>query len=287
MGHPSFIAGSLPGNLRRNGESERELLIEVSSALQSGERQKIEIGERKEIEIGDARRCLASSEIGATLLSPRLERNWRDAAVASPRAKLARRCCRLASSEIGATLLSPRLERNWRDANGHQDTLVAQAEVGRLQVQLERESVRAPITGTELYLDINAGEHVMSGSLHRMVTLGLLTPLNVRVQMDEMDAWRFRPESKAIAMPRGGAKGEFPLRFLRLVLLITPKRLLNGDSAESVDVCVMEVEYELDNPGTMSEVERFAVRWRWMSRVVFDSTLSARVVHVANRRGEE
>ena len=132
------------------------------------------------------------------------------------------------------------------------EVLVAQAEVGRLQVQLERESVRAPITGTVLYLDINAGEHVMPGSLQRMVALGLLTPLNVRVQMDEMDAWRFRPESKAIAMPRGGAKGEFPLRFLRLVPLITPKRLLNGDSAERVDVRVMEVEYELDNPGTMS-----------------------------------
>ena len=132
------------------------------------------------------------------------------------------------------------------------EVLVAQAEVARLQVQLERESVRAPITGTVLYLDIDAGEHVMPGSLQQMVALGLLTPLNVRVQMDEMDAWRFRPESKAIAMPRGGAKGEFPLRFLRLIPLITPKRLLNGDSAERVDVRVMEVEYELDNPGTMS-----------------------------------
>ena len=63
-----------------------------------------------------------------------------------------------------------------------------------------------------------------------MVALGKLDPLHVRVQIDEMDAWRFRPEAKAIAMPRGGAKGEFPLRYLRMIPLIIPKRLLSGDS---------------------------------------------------------
>ncbi|NDG64001.1 MAG: efflux RND transporter periplasmic adaptor subunit [Planctomycetes bacterium] len=124
--------------------------------------------------------------------------------------------------------------------------------MARLQVQFERESVRAPITGTVLYLDIDPGEHVVPGSVQQMVALGKLDPLHIRVQIDEMDAWRFRPEAKAIAMPRGGAKGEFPLRYLRMIPLITPKHLLSGDSTERVDVRVMEVEYELDNPSTMS-----------------------------------
>ena len=132
------------------------------------------------------------------------------------------------------------------------EVLVAQAEVARLQVQLERESVRAPIEGTVLYVDIDLGEHVVPGSVQQMVALGKLDPLHIRVQIDEMDAWRFRPEAKAIAMPRGGAKGEFPLRYLRMIPLIIPKHLLSGDSTERVDVRVMEVEYELDNPSTMS-----------------------------------
>lgn len=132
------------------------------------------------------------------------------------------------------------------------EVLVAQAEVARLEVQIERESVRAPIGGTVLYVDIDLGEHVIPGSVQQMVALGKLDPLHVRVQIDEMDAWRFRPEAKAIAMPRGGAKGEFPLRYLRMIPLIIPKRLLSGDSTERVDVRVMEVEYELDNPATMS-----------------------------------
>ena len=132
------------------------------------------------------------------------------------------------------------------------EVLVAQAEVARLQVQLERESVRAPIEGAVLYVDIDLGEHVVPGSVQQMVALGKLDPLHIRVQIDEMDAWRFRPEAKAIAMPRGGAKGEFPLRYLRMIPLIIPKHLLSGDSTERVDVRVMEVEYELDNPSTMS-----------------------------------
>ncbi len=129
---------------------------------------------------------------------------------------------------------------------------VARAELGRLQTQLERESVRAPIAGTILYLDVDMGEHVIPGSVQQMVALGVLDPLHVRVQIDEMDAWRFQPQAKAVAMPRGGARGEFPLRYLRMVPLIIPKRLLSGDSTERVDVRVMEIEYELDNPSSMA-----------------------------------
>jgi len=129
---------------------------------------------------------------------------------------------------------------------------VAQAEVARLETQLQRESVRASIAGTVLYVDIDPGEHVVPGSVQQMVALGDLDPLHVRVQIDEMDAWRFRPQAKAVAMSRGGAAGEYQLRYLRMIPLIIPKHVLSGDSTERVDVRVMEVEYELNNPSSIA-----------------------------------
>ncbi len=127
---------------------------------------------------------------------------------------------------------------------------VAQAEVLRAETQLDREAVKSTIAGTVLYIDIDPGEHVIPGSVQQVVALGDLDPLHVRVQIDEMDAWRFRPGSNAVASVRGGSHSEFALRFLRETPLIIPKRLLSGDSAERVDVRVMEVEYELVNPHT-------------------------------------
>lgn len=129
---------------------------------------------------------------------------------------------------------------------------VAAAEVARLETQLERETLRAPFDSTVLYVDIDPGEHVVPGSVQQMVAVGVLDPLHVRVQIDEIDAWRFKPDSKAVAIPRGGAPGEFTLKFLRVIPLIVPKKLLSGDSAERVDVRILEIEYELANPGTMA-----------------------------------
>ena len=129
---------------------------------------------------------------------------------------------------------------------------VAAAEVGRLGVQLERETVRAPFDGSVLYVDIDQGEHVVPGSVQQMIAVGVLDPLHVRVQIDEIDAWRFTAESKAVALPRGGAPGEFPLTFIRVIPLVIPKRQLSGDSQERVDVRIMEIEYEVANPHSMA-----------------------------------
>ena len=132
------------------------------------------------------------------------------------------------------------------------EVAVARADVLRIETQLEREAVKATISGTVLYIDIDPGELVVPGSVQQVVALGALNQLHVRVQIDEMDAWRFRSDAKAVASPRGGARGQFPLKLLRVVPLIVPKKLLSGDSTERVDVRVMEVEYELENPHTMA-----------------------------------
>ena len=236
---------------------------------------------RAELGAANARLRVASAKLAAVKALPR-ETTLREseAVVASAAAQLVDAKGRLARlEELGINTAAsrneqPRLEYEVAAAQAGFDTAsarrdqvkqgawpedlavaaaevaVAQAEAARAETQLERESVKSTIAGTVLYIDIDPGEHVVPGSVQQVVAIGALDPLHVRVQIDEMDAWRFRPESKAVASARGGSRGVFALRFLRGTPLIIPKRLLSGDSAERVDVRVMEVEYELDNPHT-------------------------------------
>ncbi len=237
---------------------------------------------RAELEASKARLVVAEAKLAAQRALPHVTTlRQSDSAVASARAHVVDARGRLERlDELGANTSTsrnerPRLEYELAAAEAELERAVAQrdevkqgawpedldvaaaevavakADVTRSQTQLEREAVRSPIAGTVLYVDLDPGEHVVPGAEQQAVALGALDPLHVRVQIDEMDAWRFRPESKAVAAARGGSRAVFELRFVRQTPLMIPKRLLSGDSAERVDVRVMEVEYELDNPHTM------------------------------------
>lgn len=198
-----------------------------------------------EAQVADsAGRLSRLTELGPAAATSANERPRLEFELASAQAALAKAMAHLAEVKQGA----------WPEdlAVAAAQVDVATAELERLQTQLERESVRAPMDATVLYVDIDAGEHVVPGSMQQMVALGVLDPLHVRVQIDEMDAWRFSPDAHAVAMPRGGAAGSFELKYVRMAPLVIPKHLLSGDSTERIDVRVMEVEYEMPNPGSMS-----------------------------------
>lgn len=138
----------------------------------------------------------------------------------------------------------------WPEDMGVQEAQVeaARSSVQALEVTLERETVRAPIAGTVLAIEVDEGEFVSPGSISEFVALGEVGSLNVRVQIDELDAWRFTPESKAVAAPRGGAPTRFPLTYLRTVPYVVPKKSITGESAERIDVRVLQVLYRVDVP---------------------------------------
>jgi HlyD family secretion protein len=124
----------------------------------------------------------------------------------------------------------------------------ARGAVQALVVMLERETVLAPISGTVLALEIDEGEFVSPGSKSEFVALGDVGELRVRVQIDELDAWRFTPECRAVAAPRGGSPARYPLTYLRTVPYVVPKKSLTGESAERIDVRVLQVLYRVDVP---------------------------------------
>jgi len=125
----------------------------------------------------------------------------------------------------------------------------ARAEVAQIGTELDRCIARAPIDGTVLRIDARPGQYAAAGPGARtQMTIGDLDPLHIRVDIDELDAWRFSEGSPAVASLRGGKQASFPLRFVRRVPLVVPKRTLSGENAERIDTRVLQAIYAFQDP---------------------------------------
>src|SRR5499433_493517 len=85
-------------------------------------------------------------------------------------------------------------------------TQVAQAEaaVHQDEVNIERLTTRAPIEGTILQNKVRLGQYAQCGPLNEpLMILGSVTPLHVRVDVDEHDALRVGEGVPAAGSPRG------------------------------------------------------------------------------------
>jgi multidrug resistance efflux pump len=124
---------------------------------------------------------------------------------------------------------------------------MAKAEAERLDIEIERLVVRAPIDATILKVNVRPGEFAPGEVLSNpLLVLGDTSRLHVRVDIDESDVWRFRPEAKAVCVLRGNARLRADLRFERIEPYVIPKRSLTGDSSERVDTRVLQALYSLD-----------------------------------------
>jgi RND family efflux transporter MFP subunit len=123
----------------------------------------------------------------------------------------------------------------------------AAAELKATQTSLERLTVRAPIDCEVLQVNVRPGEYAQAGVLSTpLMRLGNLDRLHIRVDIDENDTWRFKPETCAIAFLRGNRDLTAELVFVRVEPYVTPKTSLTGSSTERVDTRVLQVIYSFD-----------------------------------------
>jgi len=123
----------------------------------------------------------------------------------------------------------------------------AQAQVRSIETEIERSTVRAPLDAQVLQVKIHVGEYAPAAvTATPLVLLGGLRPLNVRVDVDEHEAWRVKPGAAATAHLRGDARLKTPLHFVRFEPFVVPKKSLTGDSTERVDTRVLQVIYRID-----------------------------------------
>jgi len=123
----------------------------------------------------------------------------------------------------------------------------AQRQVERIQADLDRTIVTAPITGEILQCKVRVGEYAQASQLAQpLILMGATNQLNVRADVDEQDAWRVRKGAAAVASVRGDSSHRYGLHFVRFEPYIIPKKNLTGDSTERVDTRVLQVIFALD-----------------------------------------
>jgi len=123
----------------------------------------------------------------------------------------------------------------------------AQARAGSARTELSRLTVRAPIAGEILAVNIRPGEFVttMGGSSEPFIRMGETRPLHIRVDIDEDEAARVALGEPAIVSPRGAAESQVEAKFVRAEPLVVPKRSLTNSAQERVDVRVLQLIYAL------------------------------------------
>ncbi len=148
------------------------------------------------------------------------------------------------------------LKRTWyalemakRGAQRVQATLKqAMAQRDEVMILLDRLTVRAPRRGTILQVNFRAGEYATLGSTEPLMLLGETEQLQVRADIDEVNAPLVVPQAGGTASIRSLADHTIPLTFVRIEPYVIPKKSLTGENAERVDTRVLQVIYRFERP---------------------------------------
>ena len=128
---------------------------------------------------------------------------------------------------------------------------VAKTQADQIEADIERKTIRAPVDGRVLQINIRLGEFAQSGVVSPPLMLfGDDSRLYIRVDIDETDAWRVQPTAPAMAYVPGNPELTTPLRFERIEQYVVPKMSLTGASTERTDTRVLQVIYSFDH-GTL------------------------------------
>jgi multidrug resistance efflux pump len=165
---------------------------------------------------------------------------------------------------VGKRLLHEEAVQHWRQAQREHALLLAgawqpdrdvaraavlqaEAEVAQISTEIDRATVRAPIDGQVLQVNVRVGERVGDQSQQGLMVLGRVRPMHVRADIDEHDVAEFRQAARAVLQLRGKNDRHYPLRFVRVEPYVVGKRWLTGDNTERVDTRVLQVIYALDH----------------------------------------
>jgi multidrug efflux pump subunit AcrA (membrane-fusion protein) len=124
----------------------------------------------------------------------------------------------------------------------------AQSAAAAARTEIERLTVRAPIAGEILAVNIRPGEFVATqggGNSSPFIQMGETNPLHVRVDIDENEISRVALGKPAVISPRGAAELHVDATFVRAEPQVVPKRSLTNSAAERVDVRVLQLIYAL------------------------------------------
>lgn len=130
----------------------------------------------------------------------------------------------------------------------HANLKHAMAQRDEITILLDRLTVRAPRHGTVLQVNIRAGEYAALGSADPLILLGETQQLQVRADIDEVNAPLVVPQAGGTASIKSMANRKIPLTFVRIEPYVIPKKSLTGENTERVDTRVLQVIFRFERP---------------------------------------
>ncbi|MDP2194120.1 MAG: efflux RND transporter periplasmic adaptor subunit [Alphaproteobacteria bacterium] len=124
----------------------------------------------------------------------------------------------------------------------------AKAQLARAKVQHKNMTITAPKDGTILQINIRPGEYTPTFLDQGHILFGQTQTMQVRLDIGDSEAWRYKKGSRAKAYLRGNSNMAFDLKFARVEPFVTPKVALTGRNNERVDTRVLQVIYTFDQP---------------------------------------
>jgi HlyD family secretion protein len=133
---------------------------------------------------------------------------------------------------------------------------VAKAQLNQVITDIERSTIRAPVDGEILQVNAHVGEIYAPVSYNitqsyfnlqtAQILMGTTSPMQMRIEIDQEDSWRFIKGAKATAFLRGNSNIHFPMHFVRIEPYVLPKQSFTGDAIERLDTRVLQVLYQFD-----------------------------------------
>jgi ABC exporter DevB family membrane fusion protein len=148
-----------------------------------------------------------------------------------------------------ALLVAPTREEDVSRARADLDLARARADEAR--AQLQRTVIRSPIDGTVLRRIRKAGEVVSEIRDTSILTVGDVSALRVRADVDEADIGRVAVGGKVQVKADAFGDQKFPGRVLRIGQMLGRKNFVSETPGEKLDTKVLEVVVELDAPGPL------------------------------------
>jgi HlyD family secretion protein len=178
----------------------------------------------------------AEKEAGSRLALVAAAARGEDLAVAQARLKLAEaRAVLTKASARAEDLAAARAERD-----------AAAARRAAAEARLNRTILKSPVDGTVLKTYLQAGAAAAPVGDVPVMTVGTLSHLMVRAEVDELDVAKVRPGQLVRVEARGYGKQRFTGKVVRISPTMGRKRLFSEDPRERTDTKVMEVLIDLD-----------------------------------------
>lgn len=129
------------------------------------------------------------------------------------------------------------------------EVLQSEANMKRIEADIERTIIRSPIDGTVLQVKIHEGESLPDPNSTPMMIVGNLDEIYLKVSINQFDIPYFHKHAPAVAFLQGNAKIKYPLEFVQVEPFLVSKQNLTNSIKEKVDTRVLQIIYRIKAEG--------------------------------------